>query len=162
MTPAGNIDETLLHTTLRLTPDQRFDQFDGWYAFAREISPVWRPWPVFDPRTMLVSLVRAEVEFVVTGGIAAVAHGSAELTQELEIALAPRDEKRERLATPGRLVVVSVSDFAALRERADVVEIVGVEVRIASIEDLIAMKKAAGRPKDLIAVEELEAIKRLR
>jgi hypothetical protein len=33
---------------------------------------------------------------------------------------------------------------------------------VASIEDLIAMKEASGRRKDLVVVEELEAIKRLR
>jgi predicted nucleotidyltransferase len=37
----------------------------------------------------------------------------------------------------------------------------GVEVRIAGLEDLIAMKKAAGRPKDRVYLEELEAIRRL-
>ena len=34
-------------------------------------------------------------------------------------------------------------------------------MRVAGLDDLIAMKKAAGRPKDRIYVEELEAIKRL-
>jgi len=35
----------------------------------------------------------------------------------------------------------------------------GVSVSVASIDDLIRMKKAAGRPKDLIAVEWLTAVR---
>jgi predicted nucleotidyltransferase len=37
----------------------------------------------------------------------------------------------------------------------------GTAVRVAGIDDLIAMKKASGRPKDRVHVEELYAIKRL-
>jgi len=51
--------------------------------------------------------------------------------------------------------------YEALSERAMATEVNGVSVKIASLEDLIAMKRAAGRPKDLLAVEELEAIQRL-
>ena len=38
----------------------------------------------------------------------------------------------------------------------------GVTVKVAGLDDLIAMKKAAGRPKDRVYVEELEAIRRIR
>jgi predicted nucleotidyltransferase len=38
----------------------------------------------------------------------------------------------------------------------------GVTVKIAGLDDLIAMKKAAGRRKDRVYVEELEVIRRLR
>lgn len=51
--------------------------------------------------------------------------------------------------------------YAALSERALRVEWAGTTIKVASLEDLIAMKRAAGRPKDLLALEELEAIQRI-
>jgi predicted nucleotidyltransferase len=52
--------------------------------------------------------------------------------------------------------------YQRLRRNAERKDVSGFAVLVASPDDLIAMKQAAGRPKDLIAVEELEAIKRLR
>jgi predicted nucleotidyltransferase len=52
--------------------------------------------------------------------------------------------------------------YAELRDRADRIELEDVEVRIASIEDLIAMKKAAGRPQDMVDIAALEVARRRR
>jgi hypothetical protein len=49
--------------------------------------------------------------------------------------------------------------FADLNSNSTDEEIDGLRVRVASIEDLIRMKRAAGRPKDLIAVEWLSAVR---
>jgi hypothetical protein len=46
--------------------------------------------------------------------------------------------------------------YVALRRHADIVDLDGVYVRIASLEDLIEMKRAAGRPQDQIDIESLE------
>jgi hypothetical protein len=46
--------------------------------------------------------------------------------------------------------------YAALRRRADMIELAGASVRVASLEDLISMKRAAGRPQDQIDIESLE------
>jgi predicted nucleotidyltransferase len=51
--------------------------------------------------------------------------------------------------------------YAELRRNADRYDLGGFNVSVASVDDLIAMKQAAGRTKDLLDVEELEAIKRL-
>lgn len=52
--------------------------------------------------------------------------------------------------------------YKRLRAGADVYDVGGFVVRVASLTDLIAMKSAAGRPKDVADVAELEAIERAR
>ncbi len=53
-------------------------------------------------------------------------------------------------------------DYATLRQRADRMELDDLTVAVATIEDLIAMKRAAGRPQDLVDLESLEIARRRR
>jgi predicted nucleotidyltransferase len=159
-------------------------------------------WPDFRPAALLRRLREGGVDFVVVGGMAAVALGSAQITRDLDITYAADAENLERLGrvlvdlgarlrgvaedvpfvpdgrtlrhtqiltldtAEGPLDLLAAPDgapgYAELRERAEVGIVSGVEVRVASLDDLIAMKRAAARPKDLVAVEELQAIRRLR
>jgi hypothetical protein len=62
------------------------------------------------------------------------------------------------LATPA-----GTRGYADLAERATRVELdAGVHVLIAALDDVIRMKRAAGRPKDRIELEILEAVRRRR
>jgi hypothetical protein len=45
------------------------------------------------------------------------------------------------------------------RRHSIAAEIFTVEVRVASLDDLLLMKRAAGRPKDRIELEILEALR---
>ncbi len=91
------------------------------------------------------------------------------VTEEVPFVPDGRTLKRTRvltLVTPdGPLDVLAQPDgsagYAHLRANAITATVAGLDVRIAGLDDLIAMKKAAGRPKDRIYVEELEAIRRL-
>lgn len=155
--------------------------------------------PAFSAASLLRALVDGGVEFVVIGGLAAQAHGSPLITEDLDICFdldrdnldrvaavlqeltavrrglpdgvqAPLDRRALRsgdvftLRTRfGDLDLLARPDpgldHRQLRSRAVRYDFQGLEVWIADIEDVIAMKRAAGRPKDLLALEILGALR---
>lgn len=52
--------------------------------------------------------------------------------------------------------------YGRLRARSERMNVGGLRVAIADVDDLIAVKRAAGRDKNLPDIAELEAVKRLR
>lgn len=148
--------------------------------------------------TALEILVDAGVEFIIVGGLAATVHGSARLTEDLDVVYRRTPENLERLAKalaphgaylrgapPGLPFIL---DAATLRKGLnftlttkfgpldllgeitgagsyekilpDTVEAVlfGRSCRVLGLKALIFAKRAAGRPKDLDAIAELESI----
>lgn len=150
-----------------------------------------------DFRRLLIALAQVRVEFIVIGGAAAAAHGSARLTQDLDLlyrripenitrlvrALSPYnpylrgappglpfvwDEKtllrglNFTLTTDvgdvdlfGEIVGGGYDDLAADSVR---LEVFGTSCLCLSLSQLIRVKRAAGRPRDLEVLAELEAI----
>ncbi len=51
-------------------------------------------------------------------------------------------------------------EFAVMAPRADVFKVAGTNIRVVSIDDLIALKQAVGRPIDLADIEHLRRIKK--
>ena len=60
------------------------------------------------------------------------------------------------------LFVRSPIDFELLWSRAQVMPLESTEVRVASLDDLIALKQLAGRPQDVDDIRQLEQIRRRR
>jgi len=58
------------------------------------------------------------------------------------------------------LFVENPIDFGLLHERSQLVALASTNVRIASIEDLIQLKRLANRPEDQRDIEALQAIRR--
>ena len=152
--------------------------------------------------SMLKGLIDAKIEFVVIGGVAARAHGSPRITEDLDVCYRTEKENLDLLAellaswhayprgvesglpfimdrrtletTPvltlttdqGALnlfdVVAGVGEFAAVSKAS--VDIDGGDVRFLALDlpGLVKAKKAAGRPKDLDQLPELEALIELR
>jgi hypothetical protein len=54
--------------------------------------------------------------------------------------------------------VDGIPSYESVRTRARIMRIGGQDVHVASVQDLIAMKQAAGRTKDLRALDDLAAI----
>ena len=152
-----------------------------------------------DFKNLITTLVKNKVEFVIVGGVAATIHGSARLTQDLDVVYRRTEENYQKLVSalgnyqpymrgaPPNLpfhwdvqtleqglnftLTTALGDLDLLGEIAGggsyenllphsvAVELFGYEVKCLGLERLIFVKKAAGRPKDLEAVAELEAIR---
>jgi hypothetical protein len=152
------------------------------------------------PESILEALAIHAVDYVLIGGLAAVAHGSRRMTRDIDIVVRPDDDNLARLeaalsalgasklVAAGALLPIEPSDIATmvalgtilrtrspagrldivgapagaapyeqLAERSATSRIAGVETRIAGLDDLIAMKRAAGRPLDLQDIADLTA-----
>ena len=142
-----------------------------------------------------------EVRFVLIGGLAMVAHGSAHVTKDVDLGYARTAQNlaavvqalqganpRLRVGANDELPflwdartlkaglnftlrtdfgdidllgeIPGVGSFDELWSRSVVIHIGGRPVRVASLDDLISMKRAAGRPQDLHHLNELLALKR--
>ena len=140
----------------------------------------------------------AGVEFVIVGGLAATIHGSARLTQDIDLVYARTRANIERLvaalkpqapylrgvptglpfdwseATVARGLnftlttaigdidllgeIVGGGDYDALVPHTVSVDLFGFRCRCLDLPGLIRAKRAAGRPKDLDALAELDAL----
>ena len=151
---------------------------------------------------MLQGLTEARVRFVVVGGVAAAAHGSAHVTNDLDVCYDTATANVTRLATllaewdayprgveqglpffmddrqfrttPVMTLttregfidvldrVAGVGDYAKALEQS--VEFEAFDVRFPTLDlpALIRAKRAAGRPKDMAQLPELEALVALR
>lgn len=147
---------------------------------------------------ILKTLAAGGVRFILVGGGAAIAHGSARLTLDLDVVYARDRENLQRLvdtlrplgpylrgAPPGLpfdwsaetlqaglnfTLKTSLGDLDLLGEIAGGgryenlesesirLDVFGVRCRCVSLERLILLKRAAGRPRDLNAIAELEAL----
>jgi predicted nucleotidyltransferase len=144
-------------------------------------------------------LAEAGVEFIVIGGMAAAAHGSARSTLDLDVVYARHPENVRRLvhalsphkpylrgAPPGLPFmfdeetilhglnftlttdigdldllgeVVGGGTYAELLPQTVAMSAFGVRCRYVTLDALIVLKRAAGRPKDFEAIAELELIR---
>ena len=130
--------------------------------------------PSFDE--LLRRLVDARVRFVLVGGLAVNAWGVVRGTRDVDIAVDPDPDNLMVLAAlvalaAGERVLIDtdlgpldvvqglegVPPYDDLRARAVEVAIAGVSVSVCSLEDLRAMKRAAGRMRDLADLEDLDA-----
>jgi len=111
--------------------------------------------PAFDE--LLRRLVAEGVRFVVVGGLAVGAWGVVRGTKDVDVVIDLEPDNLRRIAG----VAVAVGDNVQqgeLQSRAREAEILGVKVAVCSFEDLKAMKKAAGRTRDLADLEDLDAV----
>jgi hypothetical protein len=152
---------------------------------------------MIDMEKAICVLLDSQVEFVLIGGAAMVAHGSARLTRDADVCYQRTPENIRRLASavapchprlrgaPEGLPfhfdeetnftltadlgdldflgeVAGLGNFESVRKSSETMQLFGRDCKVLSLDGLIRRaKRAAGRPRDLEAVKELEALREL-
>lgn len=151
-----------------------------------------------DFATLIRLLVNHNIDFIIIGGAAATTHGSARLTQDLDVVYGRTPENMARLSAclapykpylrgapsglPFQLDGATIQrglNFTLTTELGDldlfgeipeggryedlishaiIISLFGATCRCLGLKRLIEVKRAAGRPRDLEAVAELEAL----
>jgi hypothetical protein len=152
----------------------------------------------FEPASILELLAAANVDFVIIGGVAGGAHGSAYGTFDLDITYSREPDNLERLGDVlrsldarlrgapadipfqldartvaaggnftfttrlGMLDILAFPEgappYEQLKAAAIQIDVRGYGVHVASIDHLIAMKEATGRPRDKLRALELRTL----
>lgn len=147
---------------------------------------------------ILGQLNEGDVQFILIGGLAAMAYGSARATFDVDVVYSRTPANIRNLAhcladcspylrgaPPGLpfrfdertirgglnfTLTTSIGDldlfgevagggtYAELMQHSVEIEIFGIQCKCVSLERLIQLKRAAGRPKDFEAIAELQAI----
>jgi hypothetical protein len=158
--------------------------------------------PIADHERILGALLAGDVDFLVAGGVAVIAHGYLRFTADLDIIPSPAERNMSRLAQalsdmdamavgskgerlpldvshPPRLAVGNyflttkfgaldlfngprpdIRRFERLRHAAVDTKLGDLDIKVISKDDLIAMKREAGRPKDLADIAALTEAER--
>jgi hypothetical protein len=182
------IDVSLQLCNLELTPAERLKRLQGALGLVKALRSE-QVVSASGLAELMRRLLVAEVDFVLTGGVAAWAHGSALITYDLDIAASWTAQNLHRLraaleglnprpvAQPplhdlslltdvGRLDVLRavppIGTFEDVEQRAEEMTMLDHQVRVIALDDLIAVKADMTHPKDRHQEHELRAIRELR
>src|SRR4030065_285940 len=122
----------------------------------------------------------AKVQYVVVGGLATVLHGYARLTADIDLVINLEPHEADKATREGWIndkntLVFSFSQpdnplmildvfvrepfpFKEMAQRAVLMDLGGIVIPVCAINDLIAMKQQAARPKDLEDIKYLQGL----
>jgi hypothetical protein len=209
----SGVDLTLLRENLQRSLEERWENNRRAAAFGRALQqsassrggsrlPEQEGPDMVDPITLVKLLVVHQVQFVIIGGQAMRAHGSAHVTEDIDLCYERSTANLAALAAaltplhpylrgvpPGlpfrfdvptlaaglnfTLItdcgevdllgeVSGIGSYTQVLAQSEERTLLGVTIRILSLDGLIAAKKAAGRGKDRQHLLELEELKKLR